>query len=81
MATSGSCDVLSGIIANAVLSTPEYSYTYTDEEKKCANQAQLENVARGVLLHALAGEAARDVNGNNSMSATDIVKGIGIVLK
>ena len=81
MATAGSGDVLSGIIANAVLSTPEYSYTYTDEEKKCANQAQLENVARGVLLHALAGEAARDVNGNNSMSATDIVKGIGIVLK
>ena len=46
MATAGSGDVLSGIIANAVLSTPEYSYTYTDEEKKCANQAQLENVAR-----------------------------------
>ena len=81
MATAGSGDVLTGIIANAVLSTPKYSHSDTEEERKCINAMQLENVSKGVLLHALAGESARDEKGNNSMSATDIVKGIGNVLK
>lgn len=81
MATAGSGDVLTGIIANAVLSTPKYSHSDTEEERKRINAMQLENVSKGVLLHALAGESARDEKGNNSMSATDIVKGIGNVLK
>ncbi|MCD8300622.1 MAG: NAD(P)H-hydrate dehydratase [Clostridiales bacterium] len=65
MATGGSGDVLTGIIG-AIM----------------ARSGEVEDAAAlGVLLHGLAGDAAAKKLGTAAMTATDIIDGIGSILK
>jgi NAD(P)H-hydrate epimerase len=58
MATGGTGDILTGIIAGLVAQNPERVF---------------EAVAAAVFLHGLAGDAARDTVGEHSLIATDLL--------
>lgn len=60
MATAGSGDVLAGIITAYL----------------AAGQTPIEAAKRGVYMHGKAGDKARDILGEEYMSATDIIKGL-----
>ena len=65
MATGGSGDVLAGVIASFA-----------------AQGASPTDAARlGVLAHALAGDAARELHGNHGLMASDIIDGLCSVLE
>jgi NAD(P)H-hydrate epimerase len=70
MATAGSGDVLTGVIAGAVLSKAEH------EQKTL-----FEKVCLGTYLHGLAGDAAYNKYGSTSMSAMDIAESVSDILK
>lgn len=70
MATGGSGDVLTGIIAG-ILSTA----------RKNVSLSPARSAALGVYLHGLAGDAARDRLGEASVMASDIIDGIAEVLR
>ena len=59
MATGGTGDVLTGMIAGLIAQHPEHV---------------LESIALAVYLHGLAGDIARDTIGENSLIATDLVR-------
>ena len=59
MATGGTGDVLTGIIAGLVAQNPERVF---------------EAIAAAVFVHGLAGDAARDIVGEYSLVATDLLK-------
>lgn len=64
MATGGSGDVLAGVIASLL-----------------AQGATAENAATlGVLVHAMAGDAAAKTHGKRSLMASDIIEGLSAVL-
>lgn len=65
MATAGSGDVLTGVLAG-----------FLAEGHSCSEAASL-----GVYLHGLAGEAAAGKYGNRAVMATDLTESIGDVLK
>ena len=65
MAKGGSGDVLTGIIAGTLAQSADI----------------FEGTCLAVYLHGLAGDVARDKNGNYSVLANDIVESIGEVLK
>lgn len=69
MATAGSGDVLSGILASVLAQMKG-----KDEERE-------EAVAAGVFLHGRAGERAADVLGNASVNAGDLLTGMSEYLK
>jgi NAD(P)H-hydrate epimerase len=69
MATAGSGDVLTGIIAGAALS------------KTLDERTLFEKVCLGTYLHGLAGDAACVRYGNVSMKAMDIAEAVSEVLK
>jgi len=59
MATGGTGDILSGILAGLVGQTPDHL---------------LEAVIAGVYLHGLAGDLAAEAIGERGMIATDLLK-------
>jgi hydroxyethylthiazole kinase-like uncharacterized protein yjeF len=59
MATGGTGDILTGMVAGLVAQHP---------------QQPLEATALAVYLHGLAGDLARDVEGENSLVATDLLR-------
>jgi NAD(P)H-hydrate repair Nnr-like enzyme with NAD(P)H-hydrate dehydratase domain len=62
MATGGSGDVLSGILAGICASNEAYL---------------IENIAIGAYINGIAGELARDESCDISMSAYDTAKNVG----
>ena len=65
MATAGSGDVLTGIIAGLL----------------AEGQPAFQAATLGVYIHGLAGDAAAEALGKRSVMASDIIEGIGKVLK
>ena len=65
MATAGSGDVLSGIIAGCIAQRVPVS----------------EAAALGVMIHGMAGDAAADRRGMRSLLASDIMDSIPMVLE
>lgn len=64
MATAGSGDVLTGVIAGLL----------------AEGQQVFQAATRGVYIHGLAGDTMAEVLGKRSLMATDIIEGIGKVL-
>ena len=71
MATAGSGDVLSGIIA-AVLCM----YLSCEEEQELSYKAAL-----AVYIHGLCGDIAREKKGSHGMTAKDMIEALPEVLK
>lgn len=69
MATGGSGDVLTGILAGILA-----------QRNECSPEGIFKDAALGVLLHGLAGEDAAKRKGNAGMLAGDLIDGIANVL-
>ena len=76
MATAGSGDVLSGVLAGVQAMTQ-----HTDPAKAAGTADTGRKAALGVLLHGMAGDLAADEKGMAGMKAGDIVCGVTSVLK
>ena len=76
MATAGSGDVLSGVLAGVQAMTQ-----HADPAKAAGTADTGRKAALGVLLHGMAGDLAADEKGMAGMKAGDIVCGVTGVLK
>lgn len=74
MATAGSGDVLTGVIAGI-------AYQMMDDHSGFRPQKAFETACLGVCLHGLAGDAAAQKQGRRSMTAGDIAKNLCEILK
>lgn len=71
MATAGSGDVLSGIIASVLC-----MYLSCEEERELSYKA-----AMAVYIHGLCGDIAREKKGSHGMTAKDMIEALPEVLK